>query len=1239
MKTKSFKYLSFFALFMLLHTVVSVQGQVDAGLPVNPKFQTGENIAGSLQNSINEVTGKVTFALPITSISSGSVSFAINLNYNGQSAFKEGKEQNQFSPTSVVGVGWTLPIPKIIVDHKRSAVRDDDVFYYVEGESTSVLHCFNKEATYWEFQTEVYNNWKIRLNLATDSWEVTKDDGIKYIFGTGTTKDLISVWNNWIGDSNQTPTGTQGLEWNLAKIEDQWNNHISFSYTSIMQGQHSSQVLHKHTEASYLDEIVSSYGQKIKFNYGNKALEEYVEPNRENAEPDAYQEQYEKKFLQSIDAYNTDNVKITTYALGHTLHGTTLNRKRYFTSLTQSSYEGGHPVALPAQLFEYHTSGTFKGGLHRVTYPSGGIVTYNYQNKFLFNNFDKVIPSPLTSSGYRYYGSITKDNYSLYVTRTINPVSGNKHRFKFFRYTWDGKQWNSNEYTFPHLIEDYYPNESSQGELLMDFQAVFGDDYYGFVYDKGTNADMYLFHKEKNGSTWHSYTHTNLPIGNDDPIFMQGDDFISLASFRTGKLNIYTWNGSTWNYKYFNQGNGQFYMSAGNNYIMSLDVDGGFDEITGVNQDDLYYFYYLDAEKRWHSKSWTSVANANIVSNMSEEGKFFPDASIMGFVADQNPEVFLRWNNDYNLTHVDNIFGGHPDRFDMQPIANSLFSLIWPSGNYIYYTARFNGVNWASTSFLPQADYGSANFGLDFIAYYSVEDDEFRHHQYSANAHTWLDELGYAAPWYSNIYGNGVTADFIISGKKIFKRTYLGPPSFPTQLIGTLQYDTDFVYTNSSSHAYVETSNNAGIRQKRLLNMNKENGLLINRDLGSQVYMRSRSYIGGSNPFMSPKTVWLRNGNNFSTGAFTAYLYRIIEDNIDQSVYDIVVGSIEYNDQNAGTRRIDYTYNNPTPETDNRITYYGEVIVNNRGFGSNSIGTIKTTYNTGATDVQMTGLALVKSVLDASGNLKSQKTTTWQKFTKNIFNGSQQVNMRHYILPTSEREQLFFGFDDVETTTTYTYNFLGQLKTKTTTNSKGQTEREEITYAHEQFIFMGEANMLMQGYRISQLLDNNMIGMTQDNWVNVGGKRYVDQQFAGPNASSLRLASETTNIDGFGNVLEASNGNGIYATALHGYGNLHEVASISNTRYTDVVNQLDVTYAQLQNLNTADLKVELLKLYDRLPNAMISLVFYNADGQPINSINERREETYIFYDVQGRVDYITDGNGKILEQNEYNFGN
>jgi hypothetical protein len=1218
----------------------------DIGTPTNSPFNLGSDISGFIQNSINQVTGKLAFSVPLASVSSGTTSYALNLGYDGQSAFKIGKELNKYSPTSVVGVGWSLSIPKIVVNNKQTTTRDDDEFYIIDGATNSKLICIDKLPTLYTFQLEKYANWKITYSTIFDSWTVIKDDGNTYSFGqsgSSNSRERMSVWGNWIGDSNQTPNGHTTVVWNISQIRDQWNNFINFKYELIEGKQNNSQVSYKHTEASYLKEIISSKGAKIKLNYGFKDFSEYYEPHREKSEPDAYQERYEKKYLQDVEVYNNNNQIVTSYALSSTLYTISGgNKKRYLTSITQASHSsGGQSHSLPSQTFEYHTSGTYRGGLKEITYPSGGSVTYNYQNKYLFyNGSNKYVTTPSWPSGYNFYSAVVRDNYSIFVLRTANPVSGGKHRFKFFRYWWNGQQWESHEFTFPHLIEDDYPNN---GDRLKNFHSILEDDFYGFAFDKGSTADIYLFHKEKNGSDWDYYPHTNLSIGSDAPTFMSGDGFVALGTNELGRLYNYTWNGASWNFKQINQGNGKYHYASTNNFVLSFNrygwspfTEDRVDMITGGNHPDYYYIHYLDNEKKWQTKSWSAFADSNI-SAISDPSNLFPSSSIAGFVADNNPELFLRWDKNYNLIAVDNVLGAYNDAHSLQPVNNSMFTLVWWWFNEPTKTARFNGINWSVSGFSSSIDRYHVNFGLDLMTYKNESSDQIMFKEYSPNYHSWIENnLNWAT--YAPYATNGINTEFFVAGKEIYKKTFLGPPSFPTVDIGTLQYNNYFTYSDGLSHTYVKQHDNSGVFKKgSYYYINKENGLLSEINLGLKYYLRGSKKFGGNTPFMSPKAIWVRYDN--SSTNFNPYLYRIIEDKFNQSVYDIVIGSIDLDDDNGNTRKINYTYNIPNSLPDNNATYYGEVTVENKGFGSSSTGKIKKVFNTGGDDVQMLGLQLEEHVLDTDNNLKRKTTNTWQKYQKTANNGSYQVDLSHYIALKSKKEEVFFDTYSLENLTDYSYNSKGQLYSTSTTNSKGQVERQDIKYAHQQYSFVRDKNMLRDVYETTTKLNNAIVDIKRNIWHSSSGKAYIKEEWSGPSASELRLNAEFTNVDTQGNLLETSDGKDIYNSVLYGYSNLYEVASIVNAKHQDVVNELDITYTQLQNLSTSSLKIELMKLYDRLPNAMISLTFYDDNGRVINRVNERKEESFIYYDPYGRVDYITDSYGNILEKKEHNFGN
>lgn len=1246
----------------------------DIGTPANSPFQLNGDISGIVQNSINQVTGKVAFSVPLASVSSGSISYSLNLSYNGQSGFKTGKEQNKFSPTSTIGVGWSMENPKIVVDNKQTATQDDDDFFIIDGSSRSELVCINRTSSLWEFKMKKYAPWIIKYHKSYDYWSILKDDGKTYYYGftnntsagsdipnsTSKSKENVVAWGNWIGDSRR-PNGTPNtIVWNISKIKDQWDNELNFTY-ELQEVFQSGSI--KQTEAAYLKEVTSTDGGRIVLDYGLKTISEYYEPHTEISEPDAYQERYEKKFLNNVKVYNNSNVLFSTYNIGHTLNGPSNNKKRYLTSITQKSHKNGQDYALPSQTFEYHYSGTYKGGLKKVTYPSGGSATYNYENKYTFyNGANQYKTSPNWQGGYVFYAAMVKENYHIYVRRTANPVSGSDwHQFIFYRYWWNGKEWESHEFVFPHLIRDGYYSP----DKMVGFQPIFQDNFYGFTYNDDWKSHVYLFKKNEYNNEWGYFKKENITIANNygesqetRPRLLSGNDFAALALDVKNTIHTFTITDTGWKERTINQGSGKYFYAGTNNFILSLDVEGGPDMVTGSNHADNYYIHYLDSRKRWNTKSWSAFANSrisNIGDNPEDLSAIYPSNGVAALVADNNPEYLLRWDSDYDLIAVDNnVLGTHPDEFPVQPVGNDFFTVYSSWYGMPKKSARFTGTNWITSS-LPSSSnyYSKLNFGKDILMF--QDHDSFNgvgYHTYNPNTYTFSSGLINGQGIISNSKANGIAQNLIIAGNKIYEKSTNGGSLF--NQIGSLQYSNNFTYTDGLNHAFVKESELIGsgihFRQGSYFYINRETGLLDKISL-NQYHLTGTSTFAGNTPFMSTKSMWLRSEGVYDpeegTTNFTPYVYRIIDDKFNQSIYNIVVNNIELNDNNGNIRKVKYTYNNPKSTTNNDAIYYGEVLSENIGFGSNSIGYVKRTYDTGITDDRKTGLNLKEEIYDKNNILKKRLSNAWSIPTIThipnpgagiTYHGNRGV--QYYTALSNKTEQLIFANNiNVRNTTTNYYNNNGQLNLTRTYNSKGELESKEIKYAHEQYSFVKNANMLNHIYQVTTKLNNSVKSIERVNWASSSGKIYVYENWSGSNSSNLRLNSKITNVNSLGNIIENQNGTNIYTTVLTGYDDLYEVATIVNSRYQDVINELDVSFNSLQNLGTENLKIELVKLYDRLPNAMISLSFFDENGRVINTVNERKEESYMYYDVYGRLDYITDGYGNVLERKTYNYGN
>jgi hypothetical protein len=132
---------------------------------------------------------------------------------------------NLDAPTSMLGLGWTLDCPKIIVDNKQTGTREDDDFYLVQGGGSNKLIRTKGTNTAREYKTQNYTFWKIIYYPNSEKWEITHEDGTKYVYGDKNsnrhTVQWIVKWGNWIGSSSRTSgQQQQASAWNLSSVKN-----------------------------------------------------------------------------------------------------------------------------------------------------------------------------------------------------------------------------------------------------------------------------------------------------------------------------------------------------------------------------------------------------------------------------------------------------------------------------------------------------------------------------------------------------------------------------------------------------------------------------------------------------------------------------------------------------------------------------------------------------------------------------------------------------------------------------------------------------------------------------------------------------------------------------------------------------------------------------------------------------------------------------------------------------------
>jgi hypothetical protein len=491
-------------------------------------FALQPDVTGAASNSVNLFTGDVALPQNLVSLPGRN-----GLDVNVSIAYSSNVQHqvnlwNLEAPTGILGLGWSMDIPKIVADHKQTGTREDDEYYLVEGGASNRLirttSGSDANGSFYAYETKNFQFWKIRYyydiaelydntgyGSGPNKWEITREDGTRYVYGDknsgrGTVQWAVR-WKNWIGNSAQTADQSQLANvWNLSEIINSWNDKVTFTYENVEQFVGSS-AGKKHTEASYLKQITDVMGRKVVFHYKDKNTFVFngvpspfwMEPHTERTEPDAYQEIYERNYLDNIEVLREDNSKFLTVELGYTaLDAGSTTAMMLLSSVVQKNATG---LAMPGMQFSYVASGATKGFLQKITYPTGGTVTYGYKtsgNSISRSNRQLTINAP---AGYAEPMTWIAEDYVVVAWRALganNSHDTNPKEVKLYVYQWVG-EWKEQ---FLQTISSVALSGSTSAANLNynNFQVVTQPKFFA-VLSSVTNGSFTLFIRYKDETT------------------------------------------------------------------------------------------------------------------------------------------------------------------------------------------------------------------------------------------------------------------------------------------------------------------------------------------------------------------------------------------------------------------------------------------------------------------------------------------------------------------------------------------------------------------------------------------------------------------------------------------------------------------------------------------------------------------------------------------------------------------
>lgn len=1095
--------LSRFVLLFLFSISVESNGQNNpTAAPSIKTFSQQADISGAASNSVNLFSGDVALPINLVSLPSGNgldVNVAIGYNSNVQ---KIVDTWNREAPTGILGLGWSMDIPKIVVDHKQTGTREDDTYYLIEAGSTNrlvrTISGSDAGSSYYVYEAKSYKFWKIkyyydifeRYDLTgygegPNKWEITKEDGTKYIYGDknsgrGTLQYTVR-WKNWIGNSAQTTNQSQLVHaWNLSEIVNIRNQKITFEYLNEENFVGSSSGK-KQTEASYLKKIRDQYGRVVEFFYLTKENQYFQEPHTEQPiEPDAYQEFYEKQYLDHIDVLLETGVKNLSIHFGYSpLNYGTNQAKMLLTSIVEKNGVG---ASLPSTQFEYYTTGFNTGFLKKIVYPTKGTITYNYSAKNLGQSqrsFTAIAPV-----GFAEPKAWIGEDYVVVTWRRLG--TGGSHvdpsqEVKVYVYEWVGR-WKEQFLQTINGVE----LEGSQAAYkdYKDFQVITQQDFFAVLTRGNGNVfNFWAYHRNvAESGLWTSYFKAYDYGASYQPALLSGTNFIAVGSHIDDAVNssrLFVFQGNSWREEQLNQPQGAHYYTSANNFFISHN--------RGPTEID---FHYLTEDKKWIEKNLGSA----LLFTSDERSLWYSSNGMAVAMADNNPEYAYRWDLTYTNFYKDSqdknnldLFGQLADDSRVFIINNSFVAI---HGRL----ARYDGYQWSTQTISAYSN------GIGF--YYSYGDDiAVRPTQsvtggfngarkiFNPNTLSWLaDEVMQGPNFRVNagidyfFFGDGYYYRQP-NGIWVKKNTFTGVTNTIFRS-GFPQFDVVFdIYPFNIFN--VQPIKNGEVSSPT--NIIGENFLFD-------------EYKFKSNGIRNRTLVTYPSSYGEGKDASSLKLYRFSDDAITGTHFDYPVTLITVNDGTADTyTSIDYNVATATVDATGSIALYNEVTVTP---GSNSPGTkpygyTKTFFYNGLSsfelgisympvDIKWTGMAYKTEVFDNINTSVSVTTSSYASYNRDLFNDvGSKVDVGYYIRPT-ENITIVDGIETRSKNELYDSN-TGLVKQMSVRRGTSFVEQNYVKYWWEVYdngTSPRSLNILIPVIQTKKTLNSQTLGVSATRWKN-----------------------------------------------------------------------------------------------------------------------------------------------------------
>ncbi len=664
-------------------------------------------------SGVDLFSGQVNFPINlITLTGTNGLTVDVTLFYHSSIQGTVGRP-NAIAPTSIVGLGWSLPFEMVAT--LGNPLEYNNRRYALRSSRGSPLIYTGTDNDAEIYQLKSYQFWDIRYYPANERWVFKHEDGLEYVYGDETSQRNTVQWavrrGNWLGASSASGQQRYGRYWNLSEVRNVWGDAITFTYTNIdvpvtMGGTNT------YTQASYLSRIDSRSGAAI-FNYAQKSSQEYAALHGSSAA--AFQDRYEQLYLTSIDVlpggmsatpirsifFHYEDGANTAFV------GTGATSKRLLMQI-----ENRYPVsssqdnALPNLTFQYDEDNSHAtyGRLVGVTTPKGSTFSYTYAQQTIDLSARQYTTSRPSQIGVNF----SKPRVWIAEDYVVITWAGDDNTIRIQAFIWRGR-WLASDCGSLTLSDASQYDSLNVIARRSQFVVQAGNQLLPFrlsdVQVDGWNAPAQAF------------TLTEL-ISGEPVLLAAGDGFAAVLGGQSGKLFLYRWNGQQWQSAATMTRSAtpetlRFALTANDDYVMVLDAPR-----SGSNAVMKFSLLQPATSGGWTQYDYTRICPLSSVSSVS----LLPGAGFVGLhlrqdssVVDTHLYLLYNWTPDHQTFTAQEAGRSnvtHGTAVAAPVVVGSMFAI----DQRVY---RYDGVQWVYTNLQAALPYN--NEGDHIISAYAAD--------------------------------------------------------------------------------------------------------------------------------------------------------------------------------------------------------------------------------------------------------------------------------------------------------------------------------------------------------------------------------------------------------------------------------------------------------------------------------------------------------------------------------------